>query len=73
MAHFPQALSRAQRLQRTMSSREVACIWPRSLLAWRPVFEMKKRGEGQGSWPWRKDRNTAPKNSFMWSYLSVVF
>ena len=37
--HFPQALSRAQWLQRTLSRREVACIWPRSLLAWRPLFE----------------------------------
>lgn len=27
----------------TFSSQEVACVWPRRLLAWRPMFETKQR------------------------------
>lgn len=49
MAPLPPGLSRARWLQRTLSPQEVACIWPRSLLAWRPVVSvMKQRGRGRG-------------------------
>lgn len=43
MAPLPQVLNQSSVApQGTLSSQEVACIWPRKLLAWRPVSETKE-------------------------------